>query len=169
MNINKFEKVSLAQFTKDMKKEFPIFNELEVADMHEKLELPSRATEKSAGYDFQIPFDIYLAHGESIKIPTGIKANMEDGKVLKCYPRSSLGFKYFVRFANSTGIIDGDYYNNEDNEGHIFAKIRNEGDKGMSLNAGDNFFQAIFTDYYLTIDDQPRSKIRVGGIGSSNK
>ena len=40
---------------------------------------------------------------------------------LGIYIRSSLGFKYNIRMCNQVGIIDADYYNNKDNEGHIFC------------------------------------------------
>lgn len=67
-----------------------------------------------------------LAPGETIKIPTGIRVQMETGWVLQCYPRSGLGFKYRLQLNNTVGIIDSDYYFS-DNEGHIFAKLTNDG------------------------------------------
>ena len=130
---------------------------------------PKRSTSKSAGYDFFSPVSFELKPGESVKIPTGIKAYMMQDEVLHIYPRSSLGFKYFVRLANSTAIIDCDYFNNENNEGHIWVKIRNEGDNTLVIKKGDAFCQGIFQKYLLADGDDYSGNLRVGGIGSTNK
>lgn len=132
------------------------------------INLPKRATKLSAGYDFFAPEDIKLAPGESIKVATGIKAYMQPDEVLMLFPRSGLGFKYFVRLANTVGVIDADYYGNESNDGHIFVKIRNEGDKELFIQAGDAFAQGIFIKYLLTDDDSfDNGAERIGGEGST--
>ena len=83
--IAKFEKVSLEQFTKDWMDCFPMYGELveiAIAKIHENLKLPERKTRGSAGYDFHSPLDFTLNPGETIKIPTGIRAKMDEGWVL---------------------------------------------------------------------------------------
>ena len=102
-----------------------ISDEKEIHDIYENIRLPRRATAGSAGYDFFAPADITLKPGETVKIPTGIRVWMEPEWVLKCYPRSGLGFKYRLQLNNTVGIIDSDYYYS-DNEGHIFSKITND-------------------------------------------
>ena len=72
--------------------------------------MPRRATSGSAGYDFFTPVEITLKPGETIKVPTGIRANMEEGWVLQIFPRSSLGFKFRLQLNNTVGIIDSDYW-----------------------------------------------------------
>ena len=114
--IAQFELVSLEEYKKATD------NALEI---YKDLKLPRRATSGSAGYDFFAPFDIVLAPGETIKIPTGIRAKMEANYVLKLYPRSGLGFKYRLQLNNTVGIIDSDYYYS-DNESDILAKITND-------------------------------------------
>ena len=96
--------------------------------------LPKRATIGSAGYDFVTPVDIRLAPGGSMVVPTCIKCELDLDKVLQIYPRSGLGFKFKTRLANTVGIIDADYYNNESNEGHIKVKVCNEGNKVVEPN-----------------------------------
>lgn len=130
--------------------------------------LPKRATKGSAGYDCYSPIGFTLSPGEEIKLPTLIKAYMPQDVFLGVYPRSGLGFKYYARLANTVGIIDSDYVDNESNEGHIFVKIRNEGDKPMSVNPGDGICQFIFQKYYTTDDDDSEGK-REGGFGSTGK
>ena len=157
--IAKFEKVSQEEFLKAC-------DSLEV---YNDIKLPKRATVGSAGYDFYAPFDITLAPGETIKIPTGIRVQMEVNYVLKLYPRSGLGFKYRLQLNNTVGIIDSDYYYS-DNEGHIFAKITNDSNEGktVTINKGDGFMQGIFIEYGITIDDDT-TEIRNGGFGSTTK
>ena len=83
------------------------------------------------------------------------------------YPRSSIGFKYQVGLANTTGIIDSDYYNG-DNEGHIMVKLVNHGDKVFSVNEGEKIVQGIFLQYGITVDDDANGE-RKGGLGSTGK
>ena len=107
--IAKFHKVSPAQFAKDWKDTFPTADEKEILSVYENIRLPLRATAGSAGYDFFAPVDITLAPGETAKIPTGIRVEMEQDWVLKCYPRSGLGFKFrlqlIIQWESLTVII----------------------------------------------------------------
>ena len=130
--IAKFEKVSVTQFIKDWQKEFSQTTQKECEQIYQHLLLPCRATKGSAGYDFFTPIDITLSPRQTIKIPTGIRVRINDGWVLKCYPRSGLGFKYRLQLNNTVGIIDSDYYFS-DNEGHIFAKITNDSNENKLL------------------------------------
>ena len=157
--IAKFEKVSQEEFLKAC----------DSLEIYNDIKLPKRATVGSAGYDFYAPFDITLAPGETIKIPTGIRVQMEVNYVLKLYPRSGLGFKYRLQLNNTVGIIDSDYYYS-DNEGHIFAKITNDSNEGktVTINKGDGFMQGIFIEYGITVDDDT-TEIRNGGFGSTTK
>lgn len=154
--IAKFEKVSLNQYLLDGTKED-----------YENIILPRRATSGSAGYDFFSPIPFTLNPGETIKVPTGIRAKIEDGWVLKIYPRSSLGFKYRLTLNNTVGIIDSDYYFAE-NEGHIFIKITNCGEKVLEIEKGKAFAQGIFLEYGITYDDEATAS-RTGGMGSTDK
>lgn len=134
------------------------------------IRLPRRATSRSAGYDFFFPFG-YTELGPMVTstIPTGIKVRIDGPYVLQLYPRSSLGFKYRLQLDNTVGIIDADYYNNPSNEGHIFVKITNDSQQGdiCKLDIGDAFCQGIFTQYFITYDDDITA-IRNGGIGSTD-
>lgn len=165
--IAKFEKVSFGQFKEAWLDTFN--NDTDLYEAYENIKLPKRATVGSAGYDFYLTSDICLSPGESAKIPTGIRAKIDEGWVLKIYPRSGLGFKFRLQLNNTVGIIDSDYYFS-DNEGHIFIKITNDSNEGKTVNlkAGDGFAQGIFLEYGITIDDEV-SEIRNGGFGSTNK
>lgn len=163
--VAQFEKVSFEQFKNDWQDTF--YTTENVENIYNEIKLPKRATAGSAGYDFYTPLAFELKPGESIKIPTGIRAKINDGWVLKLYPRSGLGFKFRVQMNNTVGIIDSDYYNS-DNEGHIFCKIMNDTneDKTVSLNQGAGFCQGIFVEYGITFDDDVIDE-RNGGFGST--
>ena len=154
----------IAQFFLVSKKQFCLDASPEE---YSSLTLPRRATSGSAGYDFFAPFDISLAPNETIKVPTGIRVKIDEGWVLKIYPRSSLGFKYRLRLENTVGIIDSDYYY-ADNEGHIFIKMTNLGEKSLFIEKGKAFAQGVFVEYGITIDDDCSSS-RHGGFGSTDK
>jgi len=93
---------------------------------------------------------------------------MEADEVLMIYPRSSIGFKTNIRLSNTTGIIDSDYYNNQDNEGHMWIKFYNPMDIDYKINIGDKIAQGIFTKFLIVDDDKTDSE-RVGGLGSTGK
>ena len=167
--IAKFHKVSAERFMADWKDTFPETAEETIADIYNKIKLPVRATAGSAGYDFFSPVDITLNPGETVKIPAGIRVEMEQDWVLKCYPRSGLGFIYRLQLNNTGGIIDSDYFYS-DNEGHIFSKITNDSNesKSVSIQAGTGFMQGIFVEYGITVDDDAQG-IRNGGFGSTTQ
>ena len=167
--IAKFEKVSFEQFKKDWQGEHPQDAEEVIREIYDGIRLPKRATAGSAGYDFFAPFAFTLAPGETIKIPTGIRAEMKEDWVLQIYPRSGLGFKYRLQMNNTVGIIDSDYFFS-DNEGHIFMKITNDSNEGKTVEvpAGTGFAQGIFMQYGITEDDDAEG-IRNGGFGSTTK
>lgn len=166
--IAKFEKVSLEQFMEGVKEEFAEYKEEDIREIYESIELPKRATKGSAGYDFYSPFSFSLPPTATIKVPTGIRVNMEEDWVLKLYPRSGLGFKYRLQLNNTVGIIDSDYYFS-DNEGHIMSKITNDSNenKTVEIQAGTGFMQGIFVEYGVTEDDDAQT-IRNGGFGSTS-
>lgn len=160
--MNKFEKISEAQFNKD----FACPGGRHYYDIH----LPKRATKFSAGYDFYLPYhyDITIAPGQTKKIPTGVRVRLDEDKVLLIAPRSGLGFKYRLQLDNTIGVIDADYYNSE-NEGHIWIKITNDSkeDKTVTIKSGEAFAQGIIMQYFKT-DDDDADGVRNGGFGSTD-
>ncbi|MBC5745936.1 deoxyuridine 5'-triphosphate nucleotidohydrolase [Lachnospiraceae bacterium MD308] len=167
--VAKFEKVSLKQFMSDWISTFGNKPSDTITEIYSDIKLPQRATKGSAGYDFFSPIDFTLRPNCTIKIPTGIRCNMEPDWVLSCYPRSGLGFKYRLQLNNTVGIIDSDYYDS-DNEGHIFMKLTNDTNEAkiLKIGKGDGIAQGIFMEYGVTYDDNA-CDIRNGGFGSTGK
>lgn len=167
--IAKFHKVSEAQFLEGWKDSFGDVSKETMRKIYEEIKLPKRATAGSAGYDFFSPVDFELKPGETLKMPTGIRAEMENDWVLKIYPRSGLGFKFRLQLNNTVGIIDSDYFYS-DNEGHIFIKITNASNEGKTVKvaAATGFAQGIFLEYGITVDDDATG-VRNGGLGSTTE
>lgn len=132
------------------------------------IHIPERKTSGSSGYDLEAAEDATVWPHEVRAVPTGLNAYMMDDEYLSIFIRSSLAFKDGLMLANNTGIIDSDYYNNPDNEGHIMVGLYNTSDKPVSIKKGDRIAQGIFMKY-LTCDDDCAEGKRVGGIGSTGK
>lgn len=167
--IARFYKVSFEQFREGYLDSFGVAEDESIRRIYEELKLPKRATSGSAGYDFYAPVSFTIRPGETVKIPTGVRVQMKEDWVLKCYPRSGLGFKYRLQLNNTVGIIDSDYFYS-DNEGHIFCKLTNDTheDKTVEIKAGTGFMQGIFVEYGITVDDDVQT-LRNGGFGSTTK
>jgi len=161
--IRGFEKISFEQWDKD---------NVVVPESKEcwgEIKLPKRATENAAGYDIFTPIDFVLKPNWEIKIPLGIKIYMQANEFFMIAPRSGSGFKYYARLANTLGVIDSDFYNNEKTEGHCWAKIRNEGNSEMIVKAGDGILQGIFLPALLADGDSlGNGNKRKGGLGHSD-
>ena len=147
--MRKFEKISYEQFKRDI---------IDDRQLYEEYEIPSRETYYAAGYDFHALCDFVIKPGMTKKIPTGIKAEMENDEALLIVVRSSQGFKYNVRLINQVGVVDKDYYNNPTNEGHIWIGLKNEGIKDYVVNKGDGIAQGMFIKYLLTENDSINEK-----------
>lgn len=131
--------------------------------------LPKRATEGSAGYDLASLEDVVIKPKEIKLIPTGLKVSMPKNEVLLVYPRSSLAFKKGLIMSNSVGVIDSDYYNNPNNEGHIMVPLLNISDQESRVEKGERIAQGIFTIFQKLEDEEETYQERTGGFGSSDK
>ena len=159
--------------------------------------LPERATKNSAGYDFIVAEDIVVPSYQKIfnsiqdiiqnpisisdlsqltkkygckptLVPTGVKAFIPKCYYLQLSVRSSCPLKNWLILANGVGVIDADYYNNPDNEGHIFFQLINLFPSDIQLKKGDKIGQGIFIPYVTTSTDKTTID-RVGGFGSTDK
>lgn len=157
--------------------------------------LPQRATKGSAGYDIAAAVDTLIPsiwnvlsknagvaameenkvvdknkeYLKSILVPTGIKAYMPEDEYLMLVNRSSNPLKNHLSLPNGIGIIDSDYYNNENNEGEIFVQLINYGLEDYTIKKGDRIAQGVFTPYYTVDGESDNLGSRIGGFGSSGK
>ena len=158
--MRKFEKISFEQFKKDISDD---------EKLYESYSLPKRSTKNSAGYDIASLEEYTLKPGEAHIFVTGLKVTMNSDEVLYLYGRSSFGYKYIITLANSVGVIDSDFYNNIDNEGHFKVKLINHGEKEVKINIGDRIAQGVFMKYLIVDNEEEIIKERKGGLGSTDK
>ena len=146
---------------------FEIAKGWEDKDIH----IPVRKTRGSAAYDIEAAEDIIIpVYKPGVKptlIPTGLKAYCQSDEWYMLANRSSGPKKGFV-MANSIGIIDSDYYENETNDGHFYFQYFNLSDHDIEVKKGDVIGQVIFQKFLIADDDNATS-IRTGGFGSTDK
>ena len=137
-----------------------------------EINLPERKTKYSAGYDIEAAEDVVIPSFKKGMNPTlvktGLKAYMQDDEVLMLYNRSSNPKKKGLILANSGGVVDKDYYGNQDNDGHIMFAFYNIKDEDVTIKKGDAIGQAVFQKYFVTDEDEAEGE-RMGGFGSTNK
>lgn len=189
--VAEFEKISYNAFFKEFKKTFInsmvaraaeaedrvlVYSNEEIHEiahiMYDKIQLPKRSTSGSVGYDFFFPYDnTELPPDVQIIVPTGIKCKFNyPGYGLFLFPRSSYGFKHQMKIDNTIPVIDADYYNNEDNEGHIMVALTNQSNDNHSftINFQDKYCQGIFLPIGYAVEEEVTG-VRTGGIGSTGK
>lgn len=136
------------------------------------INLPVRKTKYSAGYDIEAAEDCIIpSFKKGMKptlVKTGLKAYMQEDEFLMLCNRSSNPSKKGLVMANSVGIIDKDYYENPDNDGHFMFSFFNIKDEDIEIKKGDCIGQAIFKKYLLVDNDEAQGE-RLGGFGSTNK
>ena len=158
--MRKFEKISFEQFKKDV---------CDDRELYDSIQLPKRSTSHSVGYDSRSVEHYVLEPSTSKVFKTGIKVTFNEDEAFYLFDRSSFGFKYDITLSNSVGVFECDFYNNEDNEGHIAVKLINMGKNPVEINIGDRIAQGVFMKY-LTVDDEEKVEIkRKGGVGSTGR
>ena len=139
---------------------------------NKEINLPIRKTKYSAGYDIEAAEDVVVPSFKKGMNPTlvktGLKAYMQNDEVLLLYNRSSNPKKKGLILANSVGVIDKDYYGNQDNDGHIMFAFYNIKEEDITIKKGEAIGQAVFQKYLVTDDDNAQGE-RVGGFGSTRK
>lgn len=184
-----FKKVSQRQFGETFRTLYPNFEfDTKTMDkMYNNVKIPSRATVGSVGYDFVTPFPFTLYPGAKIWIPTGIRVEiLKEDWCLTMVPKSRTA-KHSIRFSNTIGIVDSDYYF-ADNEGHIlivmempknsenmmsdsracFGKNMINFTEPVKFNAGDGIAQGLFIECGTVVgENNSQLKRRTGGWGST--
>ncbi|MCI9177572.1 MAG: dUTP diphosphatase [Clostridia bacterium] len=137
-----------------------------------QVNLPVRKTKYSAGYDIEAAEDCIIPSFKLGQAPTlvktGLKAYMQEDEYLMLCNRSSNPKKKGLVMANSVGIIDADYYENPDNDGHFMFAFYNTKSEDVEIKKGEAIGQAIFQKFYVVDDDNAEGK-REGGFGSTTK
>ena len=136
------------------------------------INMPVRKTKCSAGYDVEAAEDCVVPAFKAGQAPTlvktGIKAYMPEDEYLMLCNRSSNPKKKGLVLSNGVGIVDGDYYGNPDNDGHIMFAFFNVKAEDIEIKKGDCIGQAIFQKFGI-VDNDNAEGARLGGFGSTTK
>jgi dUTP pyrophosphatase len=135
-----------------------------------EIELPSYATEGSAGLDLRACLDeaITLAPGDTFLIPTGMAIHIDDPSLAAVIlPRSGLGHKHGIVLGNLVGLIDSDY------QGQLYVSCWNRGDTPFEINIGDRIAQLVFVPVaqveFEQVTEFSASERGAGGFGHTGK
>ena len=135
------------------------------------INIPVRKTAHSAAYDIEAAEDIIIpVYKPGVKptlIPTGLKAYCQDDECYFLLSRSG-GPKKGLLTPHGFGLIDADYYENPDNDGHFMVQVFNCSDHDLHIKKGDAVAQVMFTKYLVCDGDNATGK-RKGGFGSTDK
>ena len=143
--------------------------EITKAYHNKDIHLPIRQTSQSAGYDLESAETMTIEPQAIVLVPTGLKVMVPTNEALFIFPRSSLGIKKGLMMSNSVGIIDADYYNNPDNEGHIMVPLFNFRNQPVTIEKGERIAQGVFLSYHKVAGDASENIQRQGGFGSSGQ
>ena len=167
----RFEKIGFREFTKDLLDQGYEVGINEMLQAYDSIKMPERQTEGSAGYDFRTPLEFKIEPGESVIVPTGIRAVFNDDEIgtwcLQLFVRSSVGHKDGVVISHGTGIIDSDYQFAQ-NSGDILMALRNVSDRQAWFKRGARICQGVFLIHGIAENDAAAGK-REGGMGSTGK
>lgn len=144
--------------------------DIKILDERMRDQLPSYATQGSAGLDLRACIDAPLTvrPGETHLIPTGLAIHIADpGYAAMILPRSGLGHKHGIVLGNLVGLIDSDY------QGQLMVSTWNRGQADFTLNPMERLAQLVIVPVLQArlniVDEFTDSDRGAGGFGSTGK
>ena len=131
------------------------------------LQLPTYATEKSAGMDLSAALEeaLELGPGDRALVPTGLSIALPDGYEAQIRPRSGLAVKHGITVLNTPGTIDADY------RGEIKVILINHGQEAFTIERGMRIAQMVVEKYETVawdkVDTLEETERGAGGFGST--
>lgn len=143
---------------------------IRVKKLNDNAIIPTRGSEKAAGYDLYacIPEgSVNIESGETVKIGTGLALEVPDGYFGAIYARSGLAAKQGLRPANCVGVADSDY------RGEYIVALHNDSSEARIISHGDRIAQLVILPYlsieFEESDTLEETKRADGGFGSTGK
>ena len=144
--------------------------DVKILDERLKPQLPSYATEGSAGLDLRAMLDepLTLAPGETKLLKTGLAIHLADpGYAALILPRSGLGHKHGIVLGNLVGLIDSDY------QGELMVSTWNRGQTSFTIEPMERIAQLVIVPVVQMqmniVDDFQATERGSGGFGSTGK
>ncbi len=137
----------------------------------EGLELPSYATDHSAGMDLRaaVPEDepVVLEPGGRAIVPTGLQLALPTGYEGQVRPRSGLAARNGITVLNSPGTIDADY------RGEVKVILINLGSEPFTIERGERIAQLVVARHatveWTPAEDLAETARGGGGFGHTGK
>lgn len=132
-----------------------------------QFEIPSYATEGSAGLDLQASIEspIELKPFDRVLVPTGLYISIPEGHEGQIRGRSGLALRHGITLANGIGTIDSDY------RGELGVILINLSKENYTIKNGDRIAQLVFLKYIkselIEVEDLEDTKRGKGGFGHS--
>lgn len=151
-----------------MKTKVPAAVEVRIVNKS-KHQLPSYATEHSAGLDLRANLDvsITLAPGVRALVKTGLFLELPEGTEAQVRPRSGLALKHGVTVLNAPGTIDADY------RGEVGVILINHGQEPFEVKDGERIAQLVIARYervaFEEVADLALSERGAGGFGHTGR
>ena len=129
------------------------------------VKLPEYKTNGAAGCDVcaNINMPLWIAPGDSLKVPTGLKVSIPEGFCIQILPRSGLALRYGITC--HLGLIDSDY------RGEIEVILFNLGKERVQINRGERIAQLILQKVekieWSLVDTLDETERKTGGFGST--
>lgn len=127
--------------------------------------LPSKQTLGSSGYDLYAADNVSIEPGKVCLIPLGFKMSMPQGWEAQIRSRSGLAFKHQVFVLNSPGTIDSDYRD------EVKVLLMNQGSEIFLVEKGMRIAQMIFAKIehanFEAVEEFSDKIDRGGGFGST--
>ncbi len=144
--------------------------DIKILDERVRAQLPSYATDGSAGLDLRacVEEPLTLRPGDSALVPTGLAIHLGDpGLAAIIIPRSGLGHKHGIVLGNLVGLIDSDY------QGQVFVSCWNRGKEPFVVNPLERIAQLVVVPVVQVelnvVGDFEQSERGAGGFGSTGK
>lgn len=141
--------------------------QIQIKKLTETAMAPTRATEKSAGYDLyaDILSEVCIEPGETKKIGTGIAVAAPPGTFGAIFARSGLATKRGLRPANCVGVVDEDY------RGECIVALYNDSNQWQIVQPGERIAQLVFIPYITSdiveVGTMTETERGAGGFGST--
>lgn len=142
---------------------------MKVKKLREDAIIPSRGSDKAAGYDLSACMDrgVIIEPHETVKIGTGLAITPPEGTFGAIFARSGLATKSGLAPANKVGVCDEDY------TGEYIVALHNHTDYPVAVNPGDRIAQLVFIPYIIEeieIVEELNETVRgAGGFGSTGR
>ncbi len=142
--------------------------QVNIKRLSENAQMPSRKSECAAGYDLHSAEGAKVINPHTtVKIGTGIAAEIPDGYFGAIFARSGLASSQGLRPANCVGVVDSDY------RGEIIVALHNDTGVKQTVEPGERIAQLVVMPYlpveFNEVEALSDTKRGDGGFGSTGK